>query len=42
VCGAVAGLVLVVWNKFHPPADRHLPPVSPQIPLGGPPNTPAQ
>ena len=40
--GAVAGLVLVVWNKFHPPADRHLPPVSPQLPVGRPPNTPAQ
>ena len=40
ICGAVAGLVLVVWNKFHPAADRHLPPVSPQVPVGGPPNTP--
>jgi hypothetical protein len=42
VCGAVAGVVLVVWNKFHPPVDRHLPSVSPQVPVGRPPNTPAQ
>ncbi|HVQ41768.1 MAG TPA: hypothetical protein VMS54_06170 [Vicinamibacterales bacterium] len=42
VCGAVAGVVLVVWNKFHPPVDRHLPSVSPQVPVGRPPNTPTQ
>ena len=42
VCGAIAGLVLVVWNKFHPPTERHLPAVSPQMPVGRPPNTPAQ
>ena len=42
VFGAVAGLVLVVWNKFHPAADRHLPPVSPQFPVGRPPNTPSR
>jgi hypothetical protein len=42
VCGAVAGVALVVWNKFHPPVDRHLPSVSPQVPVGRPPNTPAQ
>jgi hypothetical protein len=35
VFGLVAGLVLVVWNKFHPATDRHLPSVSPQIPVGG-------
>lgn len=40
--GAVAGIVLVVWNKFHPAADRHLPPVSPQVPVGDRPNTPSQ
>jgi len=42
VFGVVAGVVLVVWNKFHPPADRHLPSVSPQLPVGRPPNTPAR
>jgi uncharacterized iron-regulated membrane protein len=42
VCGLVAGLVLVVWNKFHPATDRHLPPVSPQVPVGRPPKSPIQ
>ena len=42
VFGAVAGIVLVVWNKLHPAANRHLPPVSPQVPIGGRPTRPPQ
>lgn len=31
VFGVVAGAVLVIWNRFHPAAARHLPPVSPSF-----------
>lgn len=31
VLGGVAGVVLVMWNKWHPADRRRLPPVSPSF-----------
>ena len=37
VLGGVLAFLLVAWNRRHPPADNHLPPVVPVIPSpGGP------
>jgi len=32
ILGAVLAVVLVTWNRRHPPEGDHLPPVSPLVP----------
>jgi len=40
--GALLALALVFWNRTHPPADAHLPSVSPFAPDSpAPPSSPA-
>jgi hypothetical protein len=36
VLGGVLALLLLAWNRRHPPEDRHLPPVSPLVAGPGP------
>jgi hypothetical protein len=43
VLGAVFSLGLVLWNRRHPPEERHLPSVSPLTASpGGPPSSQAR
>jgi hypothetical protein len=35
VLGGILSALLVIWNRRHPPEDRHMPPVAPLIPTSG-------